>query len=152
MFLKTSIAALTVLAFAGAASAESAGVSAGVKANAEVNASAEGKANLGQVVSGFQNGKEDVAAWTGKITTLADNPQVEIIALSELNGQGAMNAQSFDKVLEENSANVSSARMAIESNEDLVAALEAKSYTAEQVVMVNVESDQNVTLVVDDRG
>lgn len=146
MFLKTTTAALTVLALAGAASAQSA------NANANANANAEGQANYGQLISGLQNGTEDVAAWTAEIAALAEDPQVEIVTLSELNGQGAMNAQAFDKLLEEKSADLSSARMAIESNADLVAALEEESYTPEQVVMVEVESDATVTLVVDDRG
>lgn len=144
MFLKTTTAALTVLALAGAANAQS--------ANANANANAEGQTNYGQLISGLQNGTEDVAAWTAEIAALAEDPQVEIVTLSELNGQGAMNAQAFDKLLEEKSADLSSARMAIESNADLVAALEEESYTPEQVVMVEVESDANVTLVVDDRG
>lgn len=144
MFLKTTTAALTVLALAGAANAQS--------ANANANANAEGQANYGQLISGLQNGTEDVAAWTAEIAALAEDPQVEIVTLSELNGQGAMNAQAFDKLLEEKSADLSSARMAIEGNADLVAALEEESYTPEQVVMVEVESDANVTLVVDDRG
>lgn len=144
MFLKTTTAALTVLALAGAAHAQS--------DNANANATAEGQGNYGQLVSGLQNGTEDVAAWAGEISTLATDAEVEIVTLSELKGDGAMNAEAFDNALAENSADLSSARMAIEGNEALVSALDAESYTADQVVMVDVESDSHVTLVVDDRS
>lgn len=119
------------------------------------SANAQGNAAMmthGSLISELKSGKVDSANWASEISGLEDNAQVEIVKLSELKGEAAENSAALDTALTDTATDAGAARPAIEANADLTGALEAESYTAQDVVMVQVEGANQVTLVVDDRS
>ncbi|GHF72850.1 hypothetical protein [Seohaeicola zhoushanensis] len=106
----------------------------------------------GNLISELKTGKADSANWASEIAGLESSAQVEIVKLSELKGEAAENSAALDTALTETQADAGAARTAIEANAELKGALEAESFTAEDVVMVQVDGANQVTLVVDDRS
>ncbi|MGR3759236.1 hypothetical protein ACUXV3_03780 [Roseobacteraceae bacterium NS-SX3] len=167
MKLVTSVAAATLTLFTGAAAAGNADVSTNTGAAAELGVSAEtgaevsgsvsaqasGKGgmdgNYGQLISSLQNGKADVASWTSEISALSDDPEINIVTLDDIS---EATTPALDKALEDHRTDLRSARSAIGGNEDLAAALEAESFTADDVIAVEVEGENAVTLIVDSRA
>ena len=96
--------------------------------------------------------KTESANWASSISGLTGTPDIEIVKLSELKGEGAENSAALDKALTDTASDAGAARAAIEANAELKGALEAESFTSQDVVAVQVEGSNQVTLVVDDRA
>lgn len=109
-------------------------------------------ATHGSLISELKNSKSDSANWATEISGLGSAPTVDIVKLSELKGEGAENSAALDTALTDTQADAESARVAIEANPELSGALQAESFTPEDVVMVQVAGTNKVTLVVDDRS
>lgn len=76
--------------------------------------------------------------------------QVSVTTLSSLQGEGAENGQALDNAISENQAQIDEMRANITANADLMAALEAEGYNADQVVAVQTDGETGVTFFVDD--
>jgi hypothetical protein len=157
MNLSTMTAAVLAASLSTAALAQTADVGAGVAAGAQgagstaaAGASADAKMNVGQIVSDLQNGTAMSSEWATQVGALPTGAEVKIVTLTELKGQGAENDAALDKALSDVSTDVVAARTAIEANTEVKAALEAQDFTAEDVVAITVDGEQNVTLIVDD--
>lgn len=163
MSYKTLTATILAAAFSTAAFAQTAdvgtstdtGVGVGVGAgNAQATAGAgastdmAAKPNFGQVISGLNSSAS--AEWSTQLQGLGDEPEVQIITLSELKGEAGENSAALDEALARAETDVDSARTEIGGNAALSAALTAESYTPDDVVGVQVDGDSKVTLIVDD--
>ena len=129
-------------------------VDAGGKANANANANANPGANsggaadtnYGQIISGLRT--SSVAA--ADIEALGADAQIDVLTLSEIQGNAAENASALEEAVSAQSATLAELSAAIEANADVAAALEAEGFTSEQIVAVTSSGEGNLTLVVDD--
>jgi len=128
---------------AGADTSVGANVAAGATASAGANQA--GAPNYGQVIASLR-ASGDVSA---QIETLDATATVRIIALSELRGEAAENAQALEQTLAQMKDRVDEIRSAIDANATLSAALEAEGYTADDVVAVTTAASGEATLIVD---
>jgi len=151
MTLKTILAALVAAGLATAATAQT-GSTTGSSASSDSSAasSSTGMMSDTDFMANVQSGSEDMSAWATELAGLDPQADVQIIPLSELEGQGVDTA-GLDRSLQEGDQDIASARSAIEGHEALTEALEQEAYSAEDVVGVQVEGDNSVKLYVDDR-
>ena len=84
------------------------------------------------------------------IEALGADAQIEVITLSEIQGNAAENASALDEAVSAQSASLADLTAAVEANADVAAALEAEGFTSDQIVAVTSSGDGNLTLVVDD--
>ena len=144
-------AVLATGAFAQAAKDDNAaGANANAAASADTSMSDGDFTTYGQVISSLNT---DMSATEGSdpFADVTSDATVNFVLLSELNGEGADNAQSLDQALADKSAELEQVREKISNNETLSSALDEHGYTADQVVAWNVGTDGTVTLVIDDR-
>ncbi len=121
-------------------------VSAAAQANGNGNSEA-GKQNYGQLIASLRTSG---TAGAETITNLNADADITITLMSELNGEAAENAAALEQALNDQEENISDIRSEIEANAELVAALEAEGFTAEQVVAVQAEGSDEIMLVVND--
>ncbi len=105
-----------------------------------------GVKTFGQLVSSLRTSDTITADLSG----FDAESDVTFTALSELQGEGAENAQAIDQILSERQEELDELRSGIEANTDLMAALEAEGYVAEDVIAVETDGDAGVTFYVDD--
>ncbi|OWU84897.1 hypothetical protein ATO6_11330 [Oceanicola sp. 22II-s10i] len=117
-------------------------------ADASTEMSGEGFKTYGDLVSSFRTADTSAADLSG----FDAESDVSFTTLSSLQGEGAENGQALDNMLSERTAELDEMRGQIEANSDLMAALEAEGYEAEDVIAVQANSDTSVNIVVDDRS
>lgn len=125
------------------------GVGGDANANAKTNASANSaadKANYGQIISSLRT--SSVAA--ADIEAIGADAEINIVTLSELQGNAAENASALTEAVSAQAASLADLTAAIEANADLSAALEADGYTTDQIVAVTSSGQDSLTIVVDD--
>ena len=105
-----------------------------------------GVKTYGQLVSSMKTMTTASADLSGFDT----DSDVTFTTLSSLQGEGAENAQALDNAISENQAQIDEMRSSITANADLMAALEAEGYEAEDVVAVETDGDTGFTFYVDD--
>ncbi|MWB77363.1 hypothetical protein GLS40_04935 [Pseudooceanicola sp. 216_PA32_1] len=108
-------------------------------------ASAEGVKSYGDLVSSLRSDQTANADLSG----FAEGDEMTVARLSALQGEAADNAEGLDQAIAENQDKVDEMRDSIAANADLVAALDAEGFTADQVVAVD-ESGGALTVYVDD--
>lgn len=127
--------------------ASGAGAGAGTMTDGDMAvAGNSGVKTYGQLVSSLRNADTMNADLSG----FGAESDVSVTALSELQGEGAENAESLDQVLSENQDGIDQMRSNITANADLMAALEAEGYAAEDVVAIETHGENSVTFFVDD--
>jgi len=169
MTMKTLMSALMATTVSTAAFAQTtstdagAGVGADVSAGASVGADAStnasgnsnaadkgnskaAKGNYGQLISGLQSSEVSADVVSG----LDVEADATITLLSDLKGEAAENASALDNALSKQEDSIADLRTEIETNAELMAALEAEGYSVDQVVAVNSANSGEITLVVDD--
>lgn len=112
----------------------------------DMSASASGVKTYGQLVSSMKT--MDTAS--ADLSGFGADSQVSVTTLSSLQGEGAENGQALDNAISENQAQIDEMRANITANADLMAALEAEGYNADQVVAVQTDGETGVTFFVDD--
>lgn len=126
------------------------GVGVGGDANANANADAKPNAdtemNFGSIISSLRT--SNVAA--ADIEALGADAQIDVISISEIQGEAAENASALEEAVSAQSASLADITAAIEANADVSAALEAEGYTTDQIVAVTSSGEGNLTIVVDD--
>lgn len=120
------------------------GTGAAVGAGAATGAQA-GAVNYGQVIASLNAGQDADET----VEAIEDADTARIVTLVELRGGAAEQAEALDNMLSEHEDKVSDFRSAIEDNDDLKEALEARGFDAEDVVAVVKEANGEVTLIVD---
>lgn len=109
------------------------------------------KENYGQLIANLRSGataKMDAETFAN----VGEDTTVNTVLVSDLKGEADANAQSLDKALDAQEDQIADLRDAIGSNTTLKQALDAKGYTADDVVAVETSGSDSVTLVIDDRS
>lgn len=125
-------------------------VGAGTTEDATMGTAPDSTMNFGQIVSDLNNGTIDASTWATDLALIDDSATVQIVTLSELKGSAAENAEGLDNALAGLQPDIDAARAEIEANTELMAALEAQAFGADDVVAVDVEGTSDVVLIVDD--
>jgi len=107
---------------------------------------ASGVKTYGQLVSSMKT--MDTAS--ADLSGFGADSELSVTTLSSLQGEGAENGQALDNAISENQAQIDELRSGITANADLMAALEAEGYAADQVIAVKTNGDTGVTFYVDD--
>lgn len=156
--VSTAAFAQTTSTDAGAGVGADVSAEASVGADASTNASGNGnaaadkdnskaaKGNYGQLISGLQSSEVSADVVSG----LDVEADATITLLSDLKGEAAENASALDNALSKQEDSIADLRTEIETNAELMAALEAEGYSVDQVVAVNSANSGEITLVVDD--
>jgi hypothetical protein len=169
---KIGVAAAFVLGGASATLAQDTGVGVGVDAgvNAGVNAGAGGAGagagagvgvdtqttgsvgNYGGLISSLRAGT------TTDLSTYTAGTSINCVAISNLQGEAAANAQALDNALSQNQARVTSLRTDIQGNAMLMQDLEAQcaaqidDFDVQDIVAVQTDVDGSFTFYIDDRA
>lgn len=99
----------------------------------------------GRIVSSIQTGANaDV-----NFDDIDSDSMIDVMALSEIQGNAAENAQALDNAMASMEGDWSAD---IEANEELSAALEESGYEAENVIGIYARADGSYEVLVDDRG
>lgn len=101
--------------------------------------------SYGELVSSLRS---DTTA-SADLSGFAEGDEMTVARLSELQGEAAENAEGLDQAIADNQDRVDDMRDTIAANADLVAALDAEGFTADQVVAVE-DADGALTVYVDD--
>jgi hypothetical protein len=80
---------------------------------------------------------------------LGEDATIDVMALSEIQGNASGNAQALDNAMASMEGDWSAD---IEANEKLSAALEESGYEAENVIGIYAKADGSYDVLVDDRG
>jgi len=129
--------------------AAGAGAGAGAGATTDGDMTVAGKSGVktyGQLVSSLRNADTMNADLSG----FGPDSEISVTTLSELQGEGAENAESLDQILSENQESVDELRANITANADLMDALQNEGYEVENVVAVETHGETGVTFFVDD--
>ena len=101
--------------------------------------------NYGRIVSSIQTGANaDV-----NFDDIGEDATIDVMALSEIQGNASGNAQALDNAMASMEGDWSAD---IEANEELSAALEESGYEAENVIGIYAKADGSYDVLVDDRG
>ncbi len=101
--------------------------------------------NYGRIVSSIQTGANaDV-----NFDDIGEDATIDVMALSEIQGNASGNAQALDNAMASMEGDWSAD---IEANEKLSAALEESGYEAENVIGIYAKADGSYDVLVDDRG
>ncbi|MBV7409273.1 hypothetical protein [Maritimibacter sp. DP1N21-5] len=144
------------------------GVDGGVSANSDA---AGGAANVdgdaGSTLDASNDGAPGTDNWTyGRVISsiqtgaMADvdydsitaDTMIDVVTLSELEGEGAENSGALDAELSAMADAQTEMRDGIAANADLTAALEAEGHTSDDVVAIWSNADGSYNVLVDDRG
>lgn len=120
------------------------GVNANASAQAKTNSNAGGVADqtLGHVIASLKTG------FNADVSAVEEGTEVEIIAVSELKGEGGMNAEALDNALEAEADAVADLQADLEANTVILDELEAEGYEVADVVAVDTAADGHIVLYV----
>ncbi|SEP26247.1 hypothetical protein SAMN04490248_1594 [Salinihabitans flavidus] len=138
---------------AGASTSDNAGGSASASADTRTGASAgNGLAEIntyGELTSTLKAGN---SAEPGEIEALEGEIEVDTVLVSSLEGNADTDAPALDEALSAEKMKTDSAQEAVRSNQQIEAAVKAEGYHIDQVVAVQIKSDSEVVVVIDDRA
>jgi post-segregation antitoxin (ccd killing protein) len=81
-----------------------------------------------------------------------DETDINVMAMSQIQGEAEANSQAMDQWMEENSESVDELRTNIEGNARIMAELEDSGFSSDDVVSADLQADGSLTLWVDDRA
>lgn len=123
-------------------------VTGGGNTEMAADAGASDEWNYGRVVSSIRTGTfADV-----DLSSVGDDAEFDIMALSGLKGEAAGNAQALDNALADNSATVDDLQAKVDANTDLAAKIEEEGYSTEDVVAIYTKADGSYEVLIDDRS
>lgn len=151
MFGTTAIAAVLAASFGTATLAAGTESNTAVEAQTNVQQTqmqtdTSADMNYGSIISTLRSG----AAASVDLSTIDESATVDLVLLSEI--EGGEDSAALDQAIEAEAETLEMFQTQIASNMHLQSALTAEGYSSEDVVAANVEGDNSVTLVVDDRG
>jgi hypothetical protein len=111
---------------------------------------AEGTAGYSQLLAAVEDGSVTPADWSAEVAGLVEEPEIEILRLSEIGVTGEAQARALNDALLKAGADIEATRTSIRAQMALEDALDAHDMTSEDVVAVEVSGDSRVTLYVDD--
>jgi len=88
----------------------------------------------------------NASTWASSVSSIQDNPFVEVVSLSDLGGNGA----ALDSYLDTTSVDLSDFQRAVRGNYSMAIALNGDNFSASDVVAMKIISGGTVRLVVDD--
>ncbi len=147
MFRNSATAALIALLAAGS-TAQAAQHEA--KAQVTVEAEADGTAQYARLIAAIEDETVTPSDWSAKVAGLIEEPEIEILMLSEVGVTGEAQARELDDMLLKAGADIEATRTSIRAQRSLEDALGELDLTSDNVVAVEVSGDNRVTLYVDD--
>jgi hypothetical protein len=88
----------------------------------------------------------NASTWASSVSSIQDNPFVEVVSLSGLGGNGA----ALENYLDKTSVDLSDFQRAVRGNYSMAIALNGDNFSPSDVVAMKIISGGTVRLVVDD--